>query len=192
MSGQMQKQPSPEENWAPDRPIVLIGMMGAGKSVIGKFVAARLGLPFVDADHEIEAAAGMTIAEIFEQHGEAHFRDGERRVIERLLREGPSVLATGGGAYMDEETRANIAELGISVWLRATFDVLWERVSRRSHRPLLQTADPQGTLKRLMDERYPVYEKADIIVDSKQISKEAMRDRVISALRAHEEKRPNA
>lgn len=171
-----------------DRPIVLIGMMGAGKSAIGRLLAARLGLGFLDADHEIEAAAGMTIPEIFEKHGEDHFRDGERRVIDRLLGGGPSIVATGGGAFMDDRTRDAIAERGVSVWLKADFDVLWDRVSRRSHRPLLQTADPQGTLKRLIEERYPVYGKAAITVESDGISKEAMVQRVIDALRSHQEK----
>lgn len=179
--------PATREGIRLDRPIVLIGMMGAGKSVIGRLMANRLGLDFVDADREIEAAAGMTIAEIFEIHGEAYFRDGERRVIDRLLSEEPKILATGGGAYMDERTRAAIAERGICVWLRASFEVLWDRVSRKSHRPLLQNPDPQGTLQRLIDERYPVYAQAAITVDSDHISKDAMVDRVIEAVKRYQE-----
>lgn len=170
-----------------DRPIVFIGMMGAGKSVIGRLLAERLDIPFVDADTEIERAANMTIAEIFETHGETYFRDGERRVIERLLQEGPCILATGGGAYMDERTREMIAEHGISVWLNASFDVLWERVSRKSHRPLLQNPDPQGTLKKLIETRYPVYALAELTVESDHISKEAMVARVFDALKSHQE-----
>ena len=170
-----------------DRPVVFIGMMGAGKSAIGRMLAERLGIPFVDADHEIERAANMTIAEIFETHGEAHFRDGERRVIERLLHSGPCILATGGGAYMDPRTRDLIAGHGVSVWLNASFDVLWERVSRKSHRPLLHTPDPQGTLKKLIKDRYPVYAKAAITVISDHISKEEMVARVFEALKSYQE-----
>jgi shikimate kinase len=151
------------------RSIVLVGLMGAGKSTVGRRLAARLGLPFKDADQEIEAAAGMAIPDIFAAHGEAYFRDGERRVIARLLQEGPAVLATGGGAYMNPETRARIAEVGISVWLRADFDVLMRRVRKRSNRPLLQNPDPEGTMRRLMDARHPIYGLADVTVDSRDI-----------------------
>jgi shikimate kinase len=129
------------------RSIVLVGLMGAGKSTVGRRLAQKLGLPFRDADHEIEAAAGMSIPDIFSIHGEAYFRDGERRVIGRLLQEGPMVLATGGGAYMNEETRARIAENGVSVWLRADLDVLMRRVRKRATRPLLQNPDPEGTMR---------------------------------------------
>jgi shikimate kinase len=139
------------------RSIVLVGMMGVGKSTIGRRMAARLKLPFVDADTEIEAAAGMTIPEIFERHGEPHFRDGEARVIARLLDGGPVVLATGGGAFMREETRNRIAAKAISIWLKADHDVIMRRVRRRADRPLLQTADPEGTVTRLLTEREPVY-----------------------------------
>ena len=132
------------------RSLVLVGLMGAGKSTVGRRLAQKLALPFRDADHEIEAAAGMTIPDIFAIHGEAHFRDGERRVIARLLQEGPMVLATGGGAFMNEETRDRIAEQGISVWLRADLDVLMRRVRKRANRPLLQTADPEGTMRNLI------------------------------------------
>ncbi|WP_319412868.1 shikimate kinase [uncultured Cohaesibacter sp.] len=157
------------------RPIVLVGLMGAGKTTIGRRLAKKLSIPFRDADHEIEAAANMTIAEIFDQHGEAHFRDGEKRVIARLLDEGDQVIATGGGAWMNEETRELVAERGVSVWLKAEFDVLMERVRRRSHRPLLKDPDPEGVMRRLMDERYPVYATADVMV----LSKEAPHDRIV-------------
>ena len=164
------------------RPLVLIGMMGAGKSTIGRHVAERLGVTFKDADREIEEAAGRTVEEIFAEFGEEHFRSGERRVIERLLQEPPFVLATGGGAYIDAETRSLIAEKALCVWLRAEFDVLWGRVSRRSHRPLLKTADPQGTLAGLMEARYPVYAEADIVVESENIPKDEMAMRVVDAI----------
>ncbi len=164
------------------KPVALIGMMGAGKSAIGKLAAAVLGLEFVDADKEIEAAADATIPEIFERHGEEHFRDGERRVIARLIDSGPIVLATGGGAYMDEETRAMLRERAITIWLRADFDVLWRRVSRRSHRPLLKTEDPKATLAGLIEARYPTYSMADIIVDSDDAPKGETARRLIEAL----------
>ena len=157
------------------RSIVLVGLMGAGKSTVGRRLAQKLGLPFRDADHEIEAAAGMSIPDIFSVHGEAYFRDGERRVIGRLLQEGPMVLATGGGAYMNEETRARIAESGVSVWLRADLDVLMRRVRKRATRPLLQNPDPEGTMRQLMTIRHPVYALADLTVDSH----EAPHDRVV-------------
>nr|WP_319391808.1 shikimate kinase [uncultured Cohaesibacter sp.] len=160
------------------RPIVLIGLMGAGKTTVGRRLAKRLSIPFRDADHEIEAAANMTIAEIFEQHGEAHFRDGEKRVIARLLEEGDQVIATGGGAWMNAETRQLVAERGVSVWLKAEFDVLMERVRRRSHRPLLRDPDPEGVMHRLMDERYPVYETADVTV----LSEEAPHDQIVTSV----------
>ena len=149
-----------------ERSIVLVGLMGAGKSSVGRRLAARLGLPFVDADAEVEAAAGCSIAEMFESHGEQYFRDGERRVIARLLNGPPQVLATGGGAYMDAETRARIRERGIAIWLRAELEVLLRRVKRRKDRPLLKNGDPEGTLKRLIDLRYPIYAEADITVES--------------------------
>ena len=158
------------------RSLVLVGLMGAGKSTVGRRLAQTLQLPFRDADHEIEAAAGMTIPEIFAIHGEDHFRDGERRVIARLLQEGPIVLATGGGAFMNDETRLRIAEHGISLWLKADLDVLMRRVRKRTTRPLLQNPDPEGTMRRLMEVRYPVYATADITVDSH----EAPHDRVVA------------
>jgi shikimate kinase len=157
------------------RSLVLVGLMGAGKSTVGRRLAQKLGLPFRDADHEIETAAGMTIPDIFAIHGEAHFRDGERRVIARLLQEGPMILATGGGAFMNEETRARIVQNGISVWLRADLDVLMRRVRKRATRPLLQTADPEGTMRNLIETRHPVYATADLTVDSH----EAPHDRVV-------------
>ncbi|MFA5121564.1 shikimate kinase [Zavarzinia sp.] len=141
--------------------------MGAGKSSIGKRLAQRLHVPFRDADAEIEDAAGCTIEEIFERHGEAAFRDGERRVIARLLTDAtPHVLATGGGAFMDPETRARIKEFGVSIWLRADLDVLLKRVKKRNNRPLLKRGDPREILERLITERYPVYAEADLVVDS--------------------------
>lgn len=148
------------------RAIVIIGMMGAGKSAIGRRLAQVLGLSFVDSDDEIEKAANLSIPEIFERHGEAHFRDGERKVIARLLSEGGQVIAMGGGAFEDPQTRAKIAEHGLSLWLHADFDTLMARVRRRSHRPLLQTADPEGTLRRLIEVRSPNYALADLTVRS--------------------------
>ncbi len=149
------------------RSIVLIGLMGSGKTSTGRRLAEELGLEFVDADAEIEAAAGMSITEIFGRYGEDYFRDGERRVMARLLREGPRVLATGGGAFMDEGTRARIALSGISIWLQADRDVLWRRVRKRSHRPLLQGDNPEETLRTLLEQRYPVYALADVAVISR-------------------------
>lgn len=164
------------------RTIVLVGLMGAGKTCIGDRLAERLHLPFVDADAEIEEAAGCSIADIFEVYGEAEFRDGERRVIARLL-DGPvKVLATGGGAFMDPQTRTRVRERGISVWLRADLELLLSRTARRNHRPLLNKGDRRKTLERLMAERYPVYGEADIVVDSGRESPEATVDRVLAAL----------
>lgn len=174
-----------ERPLALDRPLVLIGMMGAGKSTIGKRLAEALHVDFADADSEIEAAAGRSIAEIFENYGEAHFRDGERRVIARLLENGPLVLATGGGAFMDSDTRAVIAEKAISLWLRADFEVLWARVSKRTHRPLLNTADPRQTLKDLMAARTPIYAQADITIESVDTPKDDTVEACLTALRAH-------
>lgn len=152
--------------WLPDRTIVLVGLMGAGKSSIGRRLAQRLDLPFVDADKEIEAAAGCTIEEIFERFGEAAFRDGERRVILRLLDRAPHVLATGGGAFMDPLLRARIREVATSIWLHADIELLLKRVARRNNRPLLKGTDPRGVLARLMEQRHPVYAEADIRIDS--------------------------
>ena len=164
------------------RPIVLTGMMGAGKTVTGRRLAAHLGLAFVDSDHEIESAAGMTIADIFARHGEPFFRDRENRVVERLIGGGPRVVATGGGAFIHPATRAAIKAGSLSVWIRADFDVLMRRVRRRANRPLLRTPDPEGTLKRLMAERYPVYAEADLTVESRDGSHDAMVDHVAAAI----------
>jgi shikimate kinase len=168
-----------------DKTIALIGLMGAGKTTIGRRVAAALGLPFKDADCEIEKAAGLTVQEIFDLHGEADFRRGERSVIRRLLHEPPHVLATGGGAFMDPETRALIRELAISVWLRADLDVLARRVERRDDRPLLKEDDPRAVMERLMAQRYPIYAEADLVVDSNNAPHAAAAAAVIRALRAH-------
>jgi shikimate kinase len=165
--------------------IVLVGLMGAGKSCIGRRLAARLGQPFTDADAEIEAAAGCSIEEIFEHHGEAAFRDGERRVIARLLRGPRQVLATGGGAYMDPRTRAEIRDHAISVWLRADLDLLHRRTSRRDTRPLLKRGDPQEILHRLMTERYPVYAEADVTVVSNDGPPDATVERVYQGIEAY-------
>jgi len=161
---------------------VLVGMMGAGKSSIGRRLAARLGMPFVDADAEIEAAAGMTIPDIFTSRGEADFRAGEARVIARLLDGGPQVLATGGGAFMNEATRAAISAKGISVWLRAEFEVLMRRIKRRQDRPLLKTDDPGATLRRLLAERDPVYATADLSVQSREVPHEKIVDEIVEGL----------
>jgi len=167
-----------------DRPIVMVGMMGAGKSAIGRRLAQRLGLPFVDADAEIERAAGATIEEIFEKHGEAVFRDGERRVIARLL-DGPvGVLATGGGAFMDPETRKRIRSRAVTVWLKADIETILERVARRGHRPLLKNGDPREILTRLMAQRNPIYAEADITVETGNTPTAATVERVIEALAA--------
>jgi shikimate kinase len=166
------------------RSLVLVGLMGAGKSTIGKRVAQMMGVPFTDADTEIEAASRMTIPELFESYGEAEFRDLERRVIRRILRTGPKVLATGGGAFMNEQTRKAISKAGVSVWLKAELDVLMERVSRKGNRPLLKTANPRATMQELMDKRYPVYAQADITVLSRDEKKEVMAGEVIDALAA--------
>lgn len=168
--------------WLSLRSVVLVGLMGSGKTSVGKRLAQRLVLPFADSDAEIERAAGMGIPEIFATHGESFFRDGERRVIGRLLAKGPQVLATGGGAFMNAETRARIAESGVSVWLNAELDVLMRRVRRRSNRPLLQSSDPEATMRKLMIERYPVYGKADITVLSDDGPQERMVETVLQAL----------
>jgi shikimate kinase len=166
------------------RSIVLVGMMGAGKSSIGRRLAKKLSLAFVDADAEIELAAGMPITDIFDHHGEDYFRSGEARVIARLLEQGRQVLATGGGAFMNPGTRALIAAKGISVWLKAEYEVLLRRIKRRSDRPLLQTADPEATLKRLIEERYPVYAEADVTVHSRDVPHEVIVDEIIDAVAA--------
>ncbi len=174
------------------RSLVLVGMMGAGKSSIGRKLAARLGLPFVDADAEIERAAGMNILDIFTKHGEPSFRAGERRVIARLLDGGPQVLATGGGAFMDAETRAAIAAKAISVWLRAEYDVLLRRIKRRSDRPMLKTEDPAETLKRLLEQRDPIYAEADLTVHSRDVPHETIIAEILAAVVARLKQSPSA
>ncbi len=165
------------------RSIVLIGMMGVGKSSIGRRLGARLGVPFVDADAEIEKAAGMSIADIFARHGEADFRSGEARVIARLLDGGPQVLATGGGAVMNADTRAAIRAKGVSIWLSADFDVLMRRINKRKNdRPMLMTADPAATLRQLLAEREPVYAQADITVQSREVPHDAIVAEILRAL----------
>ncbi|MEM7225402.1 MAG: shikimate kinase [Pseudomonadota bacterium] len=168
------------------RSIVLVGLMGAGKTCIGRRLAHRLELPFVDADAEIEAAAGCTIEEIFARHGEAEFRAGERRVMARLL-EGPrQVIATGGGTFMDPRTRAAIRAAALSVWLRADLELLLRRTSRRNNRPLLKRGDPRTILSDLIELRYPVYAEADVVVDSRDGPPEATVDRVLQAIEVHD------
>lgn len=167
------------------RTVALVGLMGAGKTAIGKRLAACLGLPFVDADDEIERAAGCSVAEFFERYGEAEFRAGERRVIARLL-EGPKhVLSTGGGAYMDAEIRAMMRERALTVWLRADLDVLFDRVRRRAHRPLLKQGNPREVLAGLMTRRYPVYAEADLVVESSAQPADVTTTKVIEALGRH-------
>jgi shikimate kinase len=166
------------------RLIVLVGMMGAGKSTIGRRLAARLGMPFLDADSEIEAAAGMSIPDIFEVHGELHFRDGEARVIARLLEGGPAVLATGGGAFMREDTRNRVGAKAVSIWLKADADIIMRRVKRRADRPLLQTADPEATVGRLIGEREPIYQHADLTIWSREVPHEKVVDECVDALYA--------
>jgi shikimate kinase len=167
------------------RPIVLVGMMGVGKSTIGRRLAARLQLPFTDADVEIETAHDrMSIPEIFQKYGEPYFRDGEARVIARLLDGGPGVLATGGGSFMREETRRRISEKAVSIWLKADTDVIMKRVKRRTDRPLLQTADPVATVNRLLAEREPVYAKADLTIASRDVPHDRIVDEVVAALHA--------
>jgi shikimate kinase len=164
------------------RAVVLVGMMGAGKSSIGRRLAGTLDIPFVDADTEIEKAAGMTIPEIFESQGEDYFRAGEARVIARLLDSGPCVLATGGGAFMNPQTRALVRDRGFSVWLKADLDVLLKRVKRRADRPLLKTDDPAATLEKLIVERYPVYAEADVTVMSRDVPHETIVAEIITSL----------
>ena len=165
-----------------NRTIVLVGMMGAGKSSIGRRLAGEFNLPFVDADTEIETAAGMSIPEIFEAHGEPYFRSGEARVIARLLDSGPQVLASGGGAFINPQTRALIRARGISVWLKADLEVLLRRLKRRSDRPLLKTDDPEQTLRQLIAERYPIYAEADVTIHSRDVSHDAIVADIVAGL----------
>jgi shikimate kinase len=164
------------------RSIVLVGLMGCGKSAIGRRLAGKLALAFVDADEEIEKAAGKSIEDIFTDHGEPYFRDGERKVLARLLRSGPQVLATGGGAFMNAETRAAIAEHGVSVWLKADLPLLVRRVGKRGKRPLLKAGDPETVLQNLMTTRYPVYAEADITVESRDVPHEVIVGEIIESL----------
>jgi shikimate kinase len=167
------------------RPIVLIGMMGAGKTTVGRRLAAKLGRRFVDSDEEVEKAAGMTIEEIFAAHGEADFRAGEVKVIARLLKDDSIVLGTGGGAFINPDTRALVKSTAVSVWIKADFELLFQRVSRRSNRPLLKTANPRETLQKLIDVRYPVYAEADITIVSRDVPQDQVAAEVIDAVVAY-------
>lgn len=162
--------------------IVVVGLMGCGKSAIGRRLASKLGLPCVDADDEIEKAAGKSIDDIFTEHGEAYFRDGERKVIARLLRSGPQVLATGGGAFICPETRAAIAQSGVSVWLKAELPLLMRRVAKRYDRPLLKGGDPETIMRDLMNARYPIYAEADITVESRDVPHEVIVGEILERL----------
>lgn len=167
------------------RSLVLVGLMGCGKSSVGRRLASRLGLPFIDADEEIERVAQKSISEIFADHGEAFFRDREAKVIERLLAGGPQVLATGGGAFMTEATRARIRDQAVSIWLRAELPVLMRRVSKRDTRPLLKGTDAEQVMQKLMDTRYPVYAEADITVESRDVPHEGIVTEIVEALSRH-------
>ena len=167
------------------RPIVLVGMMGAGKTSVGRRLARHLSRTFIDSDQEIEAAAGMDIQDFFDTHGEAEFRTGEAKVIARLLKQDACVLATGGGAFMSARTRTQIAQKGISVWIKAEFDLLFARISRKSTRPLLQTPDPKTTLKKLIEDRYPVYGLADVTIVSRDVPHDSVAAEIINALNFH-------
>lgn len=158
--------------------------MGAGKSAIGRMTAQALGIPFIDSDHEIERVSRMSITDLFAAYGEAEFRALETRVIKRLLRSGPRVVSTGGGAYINENTRKHIKRGGLSVWLKADLDVLWERVNKRDTRPLLKTENPRQTLENLMNARYPIYAQADLTVLSRDVKKETMVEEVLTAITA--------
>ena len=167
------------------RPLVLVGMMGAGKTTVGRRLAAQLGRVFLDSDEEIEKAAQMTIPEIFEQRGEPEFRAGETRVIARVLKDKDIVLATGGGAFVNAETRGLVKAQAVSVWIRADFELLFARVSRRSNRPLLKTANPRATLQKLIDERYDIYAEADVTVVSRDVPQDVVAVDLIEAVLAH-------
>jgi shikimate kinase len=167
------------------RPLVLVGMMGAGKTTVGRRLASQLGRTFLDSDDEIEKAAQMTIPEIFEQRGEPEFRAGETRVITRVLKDRDIVLATGGGAFVSPETRAQVKAGAVSVWIKADFDLLFQRVSRRSNRPLLKTANPRATLQKLIEDRYPIYAEADVTVVSRDVPQDVVAADLIEAVLAH-------
>lgn len=175
-------RPEAPEPLARRRPLVLVGLMGAGKSCVGRTLAKRLDLPFRDSDEEVERAAGCTVKDIFEKYGEPAFRDCEKRVIQRMLSEGPAIIATGGGAFMDPDTRAAIHELGVSVWLRADPETLYHRTRKSKTRPLLQNENPLETLKKLADIRYPVYGEADVIIDSGDEGAERTADKILAEL----------
>ncbi|KQV24432.1 shikimate kinase [Rhizobium sp. Root1203] len=164
------------------RNLILVGLMGAGKSSVGRIVASHLGIPFVDSDAEIERVSRMSITELFAAYGEEEFRALETRVMKRLLKNGPRVVSTGGGAFINDRTRRHIKKGGISVWLNADLDVLWERVNKRDTRPLLKTENPRQTLENLMNARYPVYALADLTVMSRDVRKELMADEVLKAV----------
>ncbi|NLS06647.1 shikimate kinase [Rhizobium sp. P32RR-XVIII] len=164
------------------RNLILVGLMGAGKSSIGRIVAHQLGIPFVDSDNEIERVSRMTISELFAAYGEEEFRALETRVMKRLLKNGPRVVSTGGGAFINSRTRKHIKKSGLSIWLKADLDVLWERVNKRDTRPLLKTENPKQTLENLMNARYPVYAEADVTVLSRDVRKEVMADEVLKAV----------
>lgn len=167
------------------RPLVLVGMMGAGKTTVGRRLAGKLGRHFLDSDEEIEKAAQMSIPEIFEQRGEPEFRAGETRVIARVLKDKDIVLATGGGAFVNLETRAVMKAEAVTVWLKAEADILFERVSRRSNRPLLRTANPRATLEKLIEDRYPIYAEANVTVVSRDVPQDVVAGDVIEAVLAH-------
>ncbi|WP_299438446.1 shikimate kinase [uncultured Rhodospira sp.] len=181
---QCRERPVPTQRIDDPRPVALVGLMGAGKSCVGRRLAAALGRSFIDADDEIVKAAGLSVSDIFSLYGEAAFRDVERKVMARVLTGPPCVLATGGGAFMDAETRALIRDRAVSVWLRADLEILVARTAGRTHRPLLNTGNPRDTLKRLMEERYPVYGEADLVVDTGADSADHTTARVLAALAA--------
>lgn len=164
------------------RNLVFVGLMGAGKSAIGKLVAQQMRVPFIDTDAEIERVSRMTISELFAQYGEAEFRALETRVIKRLMRGSTKVISTGGGAFINENTRRNVKRFAVSVWLSADLEVLWERVNKRDHRPLLKTENPKATLEALMEKRYPIYAEADITINSRDVRKEVIVEEVLSAV----------
>jgi len=172
------------------RSVVLVGLMGCGKSTVGRRLATALSQPFADADAEIELAAQKSIPEIFEDHGESYFRDGERRVIRRLLRGPQHVLATGGGAFMDPRTRGIVRDEGVSIWLKADLQILLKRVARRNHRPLLNAGDPKVILRGLIDERHPIYGLSDVTIESRDVTHDAMVTAILRALRARATEQP--
>lgn len=170
------------------RNIVFVGLMGAGKSAVGRMVAQQLRVPFIDTDVEIERVSRMTISELFATYGEEEFRALETRVIKRLLRGGPKVISTGGGAFINDNTRRHIARGGISLWLKADLEVLWERVNKRDHRPLLKTENPKATLAALMEKRYPIYSEANLTIESRDVRKEIIVTEVLAAIAGIEQK----